>query len=278
MRQRNSFAVPSLLSVIIPAYRQESSIKKDIATIEATLRSITSHYEIIVVVDGMDDKTYERAKESKSSKVKIFGFEKNQGKGNAVRYGMLQAKGDVIGFIDGGMDINPNGLRMLLNHMEWYNAEIIVGSKLHPVSKVEYPIIRKILSWGYRVITRILFGFKIKDTQVGIKFFKRDVVKKVFPKLLVKRFAFDVEILAVAYNLGYTRIFEAPVEITLSGKSTIGSNSFTVLTRHFWKEIFYMLWDTFAVFYRIKIRNYYKKKTPKSTTLSHTPEILRVKP
>jgi glycosyltransferase involved in cell wall biosynthesis len=260
MRQRNNFAVPRLLSVVIPAYKQERTIYRNVLSIEKALQAITPRYELIVVVDGLNDKTFERVQKIKSKRLKVLGYKKNQGKGHAVRLGMMKAKGDVIGFIDAGMDINPTGFSMLLSHMAWYNADIIVGSKLHPVSKVRYPSTRKILSWGYRFLTRILFGFKIRDTQVGIKFFKRKVVRKVLPRLLVKRFAFDIEILAVSYNLGYVRIYEAPVEIKLKSESTITKGNFTtVFSVDFWKIIFFMMWDTIAVFYRIKIKDHYSK-------------------
>jgi glycosyltransferase involved in cell wall biosynthesis len=165
---------------------------------------------------------------------------------------MLKAKGDVIGFIDAGMDIDPTGISMLLNHMIWYDADIIVGSKLHPVSQVEYPPFRKLLSWGYRTVTRTLFGLKVRDTQVGIKLYRREVVQKVFPKLLVKQFAFDVETLAVAYALGFTRIYDAPVKLKLGTGSSIS-------TKKYWKVVWNMMWDTLAVFYRIRIARYYQK-------------------
>jgi hypothetical protein len=163
---------------------------------------------------------------------------------------MSRAKGDIIGFIDAGMDINPKGISMLLEHFYWYDADIVVGSKLHPVSKVNYPNSRRILSRGYRFLTRVLFGFKVRDTQVGLKLFKRDVVKKVLPKLLVKKYAFDIEFLAVAYRKGFTRIYEAPVEITFNNASNITSKSF-------WRIVGRMVWDTAAVFYRLKILHYY---------------------
>jgi hypothetical protein len=137
--------------------------------------------------------------------------------------------------------------------MDWYNADVIVGSKLHPVSKVNYPLWRKILSWGYRFMTRRMFGFKIRDTQVGLKFFKREVVKEVLPRLLVKQYAFDIEFLAVAYRRGFTRIFEAPIEINFRDNSSI-----TKL--RLWKIIANMLWDTTAVFYRLRILHYYDSR------------------
>jgi len=92
-------------------------------------------FEIIVVVDGNKDKTMEKAKEINLAEVTVVGYPENKGKGFAVRYGMARAVGDVVSFIDSGMDINPNGISMLLEHMEWYKADVIVGSKGHPASK-----------------------------------------------------------------------------------------------------------------------------------------------
>ncbi len=240
------------LSIVIPAYKQEKTISKDLKKIQQSLNTLGYEYEIIVVIDGAKSSIRKTLLPRPSPAIKILSYEQNQGKGHAVRFGMLHAKGDIIGFIDAGMDIHPSGLSMLLNHMEWYNADIIVGSKLHPVSKVYgYPLWRKILSGGYRLLTRALFGFKIRDTQVGIKFFKRKVIRDVLYRLLIKSYAFDVEMLAVSYYLGYTRIFEAPIEINFNkAKSTIN-------TTNFWKIIFMMLWDTFALLYRLKIIKYY---------------------
>lgn len=241
-----------LLSLVVPTYKQEKTIVHDVMQLEKVLQTLLYPFEIIVVVDGFVDKSYEKLQRISSKEIRVLGYEENQGKGHAVQYGMLQAKGDVIGFIDSGMEIDPTGISMLLNHMLWYDADIIVGSKLHPVSQVEYPFHRKILSWGYREINRLLFGLKIRDTQVGIKFYKRKVVEDVFPKLLVKRFAFDVETLAVANALGYNRIYDAPVKLKFGNTSSISMWKY-------WKVVWNMLWDTSAVFYRIKILHYYQK-------------------
>jgi glycosyltransferase involved in cell wall biosynthesis len=244
-----------LLSLVVPAYKQEKTIVKDLQNLSGALSSFPFNYEIIVVVDGILDKTLERIKnqESRIKNLKVFGYEKNRGKGSAIKYGVEKANGNVIGFIDAGMDLEPSEISIMLDIMDWNNADIVVGSKLHPESKVKYPFIRKILSWGYRTLTHILFGFKVKDTQVGLKLFKKKVAKDVFSKIIVKRFAFDIEVLAVAYKLGYTKIYEAPIKLNFKGASSISSSNF-------WKVIFWMLWDTAAVFYRLKILHYYDKK------------------
>lgn len=239
-----------VISLIIPAYKQEKTVAHDLQRIKNIMNQLRYDYEMIVVVDGFIDNTYTNAKKIASRKIIITGYQHNHGKGYAVRYGMAKARGNLVAFIDSGMDINPNGLSMLLEHFEWYNADVIVGSKLHPVSKIHYPVLRKVLSLGYRLLVRILFGLKIRDTQVGMKVFRRKVLEDVLPRLLVKKYAFDIEVLAVAYNLGYKRIFEAPIEIDFNWSNSIISKSF-------WKVIIFMVWDTLAVFYRLKILRYY---------------------
>lgn len=243
-----------LISVIVPCYKQEQTIIRDLKRVKSVLDTLRYPTELICVVDGKVDQTFNKA--SKFAKqydnVKAIGYDTNRGKGYAIRYGMAESKGEIIAFIDAGMDIKPNGLSMLLEHFEWYNADIIVGSKRHPVSKVNFPWQRRILSIGYQILVWLLFGLKIRDTQVGIKFYKRELLEKVLPRLLVKRFAFDVEMLAVANYLGYKRIYEAPIDVTLS----FGGTS-TITNQKFLRTVFAMLKDTLAIFYRLRILNYY---------------------
>lgn len=248
--KKNLQVKKKLVSVIIPAYRQENTIVRDLLRIEQVLRELRYGFEMIVVADGMEDKTFERAKRIKSKNIKVYGYETNKGKGYAIRYGMVRAKGDIIGFIDAGMDINPNGVSLLLEHFEWHMADIIIGSKRHPASKVNYPLDRRIISFLSQNFIRLLFGLNVRDTQVGLKFFRREVVENVMRRLLVKKFAFDIEILVVAHYLGYKRIFEAPVDLTLNFSGSIVSKDiFRILLR--------TLLDTLAIFYRLKIKKYY---------------------
>lgn len=238
-----------LLSVIVPAYKQAKTIKKDLKNIEeilsAGLKDI--NFEIICVVDGMLDKTFQEAKKLESKRLKVYGYENNKGKGYAVRYGMYRSRGDLVSFLDAGMDISPKGIMMLMAHMEWYGADIIVGSKRHPVSQVNYPFFRHILSIGYHLIVKIFFGLPLKDTQSGIKIFKREVLEKVLPRLLVKRYAMDIEMLSVANYLGFSRIFEAPIEVKFDKRTS----------RITWDTVFKMAWDSLAVFYRLRLLRYY---------------------
>lgn len=239
-----------LLSVIVPAYRQERTIFKDLNTLEVSLKEgLSSNYdfEIICVVDGEVDNTYKNASKANSLNIKVLSYKDNHGKGYAVRHGMKYAKGDLISFIDAGMEISPKSLMMLLAHMEWYEADVVVGSKRHPVSKVNYPLLRHVLSLGYHWGVKILFGLRLTDTQSGIKIFKRKVIEKILPRLLVKRYAMDIEMLAVAKHLGFERIYEAPIEVKFDQRTSSVK----------WSSSFKVAWDTMAVFYRLWILHYY---------------------
>lgn len=241
----------SLLSIIIPVYHQEKTILRDIRSIRDALILCSIPFEIIAVIDGDVDNSRREACKVRDPRVQVIGYGTNKGKGYAVRFGMAQSHGNIIGFMDAGGDLNPEGLRFMLDTMNWKNADIVIGSKRHALSKVQYPFVRRVFSWGYQMLTRILFHVNVRDTQVGMKLYKRNVLEDVLPRLLVKQFAFDIEILAVSHRLGYTKIIEAPVELNFAGvKSNITSGNF-------WKIIFNMMRDTLGVFYRLRIRKYY---------------------
>lgn len=237
-----------LLSVIVPAYNCKT-IHKDLKNIKKDLDGIRKDYEIICVVDGLKskrDKTYKRAITAKSKTIKVYTYKKNKGKGYAIRFGMARAKGGTIVFIDAGGDLNPRGIGMALEHMKWYKADIIIGSKRHHASIVEYPWQRKILSFFVQRATRFFFGLNVSDTQTGLKVFKRRVLVKILPRLMVKRWAFDLEMLAVANRLGFRRIFESPVEITHNFSSNVN-----------FKAVQNFIQDYMAIIYRIYILRYY---------------------
>ncbi len=270
MKQEKSVR-SEFLSLVIPTYKREKIIEKNILEIKKVLDELPYNYEMIVVVDGMLDKTKEKAEKIARKfpdQIKIEGYEKNMGKGHAVRYGMALAKGDIIGFTDDGLDLHPSSIPLALEHFNWYNADIIVASKRHPASKVDYPWQRRILSVGYQLGTRLLFGLNVKDTQVGLKFFKRKVLEDVLPRILVKEFAFDIEMLSVAYYLGYRRMYETPIEL----KMEFGGS--TILKKGFWRTVWKMAWDTSAVFYRLRILRYYDTKNKRKWI---TPEYLTLK-
>jgi glycosyltransferase involved in cell wall biosynthesis len=241
------------LSLIVPAYKQEDTIVQNIDTLMRVLSQIRYTSEIIVVLDGLNDNSNKKiATHAKKWKnFSCYAYTQNRGKAFAIRYGMEKAKGDYIMFIDAGFDIDPNGISMLMEHLEWYDADIIVGSKRHPASQVNYTLQRKILSLGYYLLVKLLFDINVKDTQAGIKIFKRKVLERVLPRLLEKRFAGDLEMLVVARLLGFDRIFEAPIKLNYA------FSTFTSAAT--WQSIYFILVDTLAIYYRAFIIRYYSQ-------------------
>jgi cellulose synthase/poly-beta-1,6-N-acetylglucosamine synthase-like glycosyltransferase len=173
-------------------------------------------------------------------------LDQNRGKGEALRQGFYKATGKLIFFLDADMDIPPEQIGVLLSTMELDHADVVIGSKLHPQSRVDYPIYRRIISLIYFTITRILFGLPVRDTQTGLKVFRREVLEMCMPRMLVKSFAYDLELLAMAHHFGF-HVTEAPVIIEYRPKyGNIPVRVFKTTAN-----------DTLAIFYRLHILNYY---------------------
>lgn len=240
---------PKFISIVVPSYKQEKTIVKNLRRLHKAMSDTNYEYEILVVIDGKVDSTLEKLKKAKLAKTVILSYEKNRGKSYAIRLGMSKAKGEHIMFIDAGNEIDPQGMEMLLLHLIWYEADVIVGSKRHMASMVNYTWLRKVLSLGYYYFVKLLFGLKVKDTQAGIKVFRKEVLEKILPRLVEKRFAGDLEMLVVAKQMGFNRIYEAPIKLDydfaeITSAATINS-------------IFRIFLDTLAIFYRSKILRYY---------------------
>lgn len=233
------------LSVVIPAYNENNIIIKMLEECVSSLDGLK--YDIILVDDGSLDGTRKKAQEfaDRCGHIKIVDYGDNHGKGFAIRYGAKFATGDLVAFIDADLNIHPRQILRLIEEMEKSGADIVVGSKRHGESKVKYPLHRKILSEFYYYFVKILFGIPVRDTQVGLKLYKREIVEKIFPIVLVKKYAFAIEILANAHRMGY-KIVEAPVEINMDFDSKVNKEA-----------IWNMFWDTCAVFYRMNIICHY---------------------
>jgi glycosyltransferase involved in cell wall biosynthesis len=232
------------LSIIMPMFNSDN-IETNLLETKKALEKVTENYEIILVNDGSTNGCFENACKFEDKEIKVFGYKNNCGKGYAIKYGFQFVKGDYVAFVDCGRDLDPRQLKDFIKIMEEEKADIVIGSKRHPESKVNYPLIRKFMSRTYQLINKVFFGLKIKDTQVGIKLFRRNVLEKIMPKIAIKRFAFDLELLVLANKYRF-KIVEAPIIMRYKFKSTI--NALAVLT---------MLWDTAAIFYRFKIMKYY---------------------
>lgn len=246
----NSDTKKPKISIVIPAYECHQVIYKMVSLVLHSLTSLKLPFEIVVVIDGKDESLFREVKRIKSKNIKIIYYEKNKGKGFAVKLGMEYSTGDYIGYIDAGLDISVNSLYLAIKEIIKNDTDIVCGSKKHPNSYIEnYTILRRILTFGYNMLARILLGINYVDTQVGLKVYSKRLLKDVLPRLLVKRFAFEVEMLAVAELFGYNHHIDIPVKISFKDKSHAA-------TIH---SIMQMILDTVAVFYRLRILKYYQK-------------------
>jgi glycosyltransferase involved in cell wall biosynthesis len=241
-----------LLSVVVPVYNGGDDIVDNVDLIRRAVAQQLGEpeIEVIVVSDGSIDGTAERLLESRVSGVRVIHYDRNLGKGYAVKAGALASRGEWVAMIDADLDLDPASVAEYLEVARGDNLDFAIGSKRHRESVVRYPRSRRIASWCYQQLNRVLFRLDVRDTQVGLKVFSRGVVDDVMPLLLVKRFAFDLELLAVASALGHDRIRELPVrlEYRFTG-SALGSGA-----------VMRALWDTAAIFYRLRLLRTYQRR------------------
>jgi len=235
------------LSVIVPAYNEEQAMERTLVVLSRYLASNFGDFEIVVVSDGSRDQTFSIAQKFASDRVKVFEYQPNRGKGRALKYGFSKATGEVIVFYDTGIDFPPSQIGDFAGILKKTGADLVIGSKRHPQSKINYPFKRKIISMLAQICTRLLFNFNVRDTQVGLKVFNRQVLEEVMPLMLVKRFAFDIELLALARRRGF-KIVEAPVELNLNFSS---AGTFAAVRK--------TLLDALGIFYRLKIMKFYDR-------------------
>lgn len=237
------------LSVIVPAYREGPRIFNNLHRLLTELDQMEMDYEVIVVSDGNTDDTVLEAQRVGSTRVKVLSYAVNMGKGYALGYGVRHATGELVTFIDADMELDPRDIKPFIDLMQAQEADIIIGSKRHPGSAVSYPPFRRFESFTYQMLIRALFNLKVRDTQTGHKLFRRQVLADVVPLLAVKRFAFDLELLVVAHHIGYRRIREAPIRLDYQFNSTVKPSA-----------VFRILWDTAAIFYRLRLLRYYDRR------------------
>ncbi len=269
--RNNGNGAPVMLSVIMPAYNEGERIRANLHEAAASLVGLGVPFEIIVVDDGSADDTLEeaRAAAAADSHIRVARNVHNQGKGWALKTGFNRARGEVVAFLDADLDIAPAQLGNLWDKLHREGADVVIGSKFHPESRIDYPLWRRLFSLCYFLFIKVLFGLPLKDTQTGIKLYRRSVLAEVFPHVLVKKFAFDIELLAIAHYKGF-RICEVPVVIDFRRRMRWGRIGL--------RDILNILVDTFSIFYRMKLVHYYDRELPRLIDLPPVSIVIAVGP
>ena len=232
------------VSFVLPAYNEGNCIENALEKLDATVNHYGLRYEVVVVDDGSLDDTRVKALRYalRNGHVKVVGYDRNVGKGFAVKTGFEAAVGDAVVFADSDLDIDFGQIEKYLNALKC--GDIVIGCKWHKDSVVLVPPVRRFLGPCFNLLAKLLTGIRLSDTQTGIKAVRREEFEKVFTSMSVKRYAFDVELLAVAKVFGL-RVIELPVRVTIN-------NGFKL------KDIWHMLLDLLCIAYRLRIKRWYQ--------------------
>lgn len=235
------------VSVILCAFNEGNVIEDAIDKVNDVMMGTGWNYEIIVVDDGSLDDTREKAVTCADKKgidrLKIIGYEENLGKGNAIKTGFIHSRGDFVVVIDSDLDVDPKLIPRYVEALKW--NDIAIASKWHPQSRTAVTLKRKILSVGFNALSRLFTGIKLKDTQTGLKAFRREVLIRMVPKFVVKRYAFDLEVVGACNHAGY-RITDMPVDVNIESMVSL-------------KEIFRMTRDMLGIAYRLRVLKSYQR-------------------
>ena len=196
------------LSIVVPCYNESKDIAKNSEIIKKHLETIKQDYELILVNDGSKDNTKEVIEAIPG--VKALSYEPNRGKGGAVKYGIENATGDYVLFMDADLSTDLEAIDKFLKLAP--NYDMVIGSRhaKDSVIKKKQPALRVFIGWCCRKLVNMKFHFKYKDTQCGFKAMRTDIAKKIVSKQVVNNFAFDVEYLYIA-SLNNLSVYEMGV-------------------------------------------------------------------
>lgn len=202
------------ISLVVPMYN-ESAIIAD--TARALYKYMSENYgtdfEIIFANDGSRDNCAQIVEQLNLPCVRVVGYDKNQGKGCAVRHGVLASSGEIVLFTDAdlayGLDVIKEGADVLENGKH----DLLVASRAkHPEGYEGYTPIRKLASKTYLKVLNLFGGIKVSDAQCGFKGFNGDVGRRIFSYCETNNFAFDLEFILIAQKMEL-KIYELPAKI-----------------------------------------------------------------
>ena len=186
------------LTIVMPYYNPGDALGRNVGEVVAVLERTGLAFEVIAVSDGSTDGSgasldaLENGPEHKH--VRRIELARHTGKGEALRVGLTEGRGDYLGFIDADGDLPADLLGPFVEELRSGDVDMVLGSKRHLGSQVEYPLVRRLYSWGFQQLVRLLFDLDIRDTQTGIKVLRREVLEAVLPLMVEQRFAFDLEL------------------------------------------------------------------------------------
>jgi dolichyl-phosphate beta-glucosyltransferase len=186
------------LSIVIPAYNEEERILQSLHKIIAFVEKEKIEYEIIIADDGSSDGTRAIVEDClrTNKNIRLTHKRKNRGKGYTVREGMLLAKKKYCLFSDADLSTPIHELKKFDKFAAVYS--MVIGTRTKDSIKVKQPFIRIFAGRVFSIIVKTASGLSIDDTQCGFKMLERKAVKRLFGKMKIDGWAFDVELLHLA--------------------------------------------------------------------------------
>lgn len=213
------------ISVIIPMYNESKIIADTARTLSDYMQKHFDSYEILFSDDGSVDGCGDIVRALSLPDVRVTGYTQNHGKGHAVRYAVLEAKGDLVLFTDAdlayGVEVIRRAYDFYLENAQSQSLHMVIGSRnLAKDGYENYSVLRKIMSKVYIRLLCIVGRFQLSDSQCGFKAFEREAAHDIFSRCKVDGFAFDFEAILWAEQLGY-RIAEFPVKVVNHRESKV---------------------------------------------------------
>ncbi len=199
------------LSIIIPLYNEQIRLKK-LIKIYKYLNQQRFYYEVILVDDGSEDNTVKQLfRLSKRFRFQLITYQKNKGKGFAIKTGMLASKGRFRLFIDIDLSTPIEEFNKFIPYL--LKHDVLIGSRKMAGSdmKKKQSFLRAALGKGFTKLSQVILGVKVSDFTCGFKCFSEMAGKEIFGRQRIKRWGFDSEILFIAKSRGF-KIKEVPIE------------------------------------------------------------------
>lgn len=212
---------PIELSVILPAFNEQFDIRQNVRRVDQKLFALGVPYEIIIVNDGSEDRTLEFSLECKGPRIQVLSYERNVGKGFAVKQGMMHAQGQYRLFMDVDLSTSLDAIEVFYERMRLGQDDILIGDrtsapKNHPDRRT---FIRRLLSFMFIKCSCLCVGRRLNDFTCGFKMFNQRAVHILFPRQRTHQWTFDTELIAIAVLHGL-KIGEIPVVWSPPAKSS----------------------------------------------------------